>query len=305
MAADKIRPARVTDLIRRPPIKYPSWIGPAILPKGGVCLFGGHSKIGKSFLALEVARALVTGTPLFGYSDFQTPEPANVLYVEREIGEHGLQKRASIVFADEDLVAVENRLWYISQDPDTMLDTMAGMNKLIEMIGDTRANVVILDPISHLHSGDENDNTQMTKVFNNIERLRQKFSSNGLSFVLAHHFRKPPEGRFADSHDDLSFHNFRGASKFFSAPDTICTAHRIEELVTDWEAWRLKIRWVCRHDESPADMYLTVNQYRDLRVRWERTAIQARPVATTNRQLRFSPATPRLQEDRQRTLQAE
>lgn len=288
--ADIIKPARLTELLSRPQITYPAWIEPVILPKGGVAIFGGHSKIGKSFIALEMGRAVATGDFLFGFREFRAAE-GRVLYLEREIGEYGLQTRGLKVFAGENLDRIADNVWYVSQDPSLDLDTHAGVQIIGDHIAATGANVVILDPISHMHSGDENDNTQMNKLFSAIEYLRHQFRNQGLSFVIAHHFGKPPNGKHADGYDHMSMHNFRGAGKFASAPDTICTAWRCEELNLPWEAWRLKLRWRCRQGESPGEMYLTVNQNQDLRVRWERMALENRvkPQETGFRAPKFSP----------------
>jgi len=281
MAGDKIPPARLYDLIERPLEEYPSWIAP-VLPKGGVLLFGGHSKIGKSFQAMEMARALASGTPLFGYHGFRVPSPTKVLYLEREIGEFGLQARAKPIFREEDPDVCRENLWYVSQDPDLSLDTTMGIRAIEAHIEQTQAQVLILDPVSHMHGQDENDNTAITKIFNNIEQIRKDFRDVGLSVIMTHHFGKPPNGRHAEDYDHLSFHNFRGASKFFSAPDTICTSHRFEEITNaGWEAWRLRMRWITRHGESPPEMVVTVNQNKDLRVRWERNINQNRVIDPT------------------------
>jgi RecA-family ATPase len=98
----EIKPARIYDLITRELENVPCWVGGNLLPKRGVLLFGGLEKIGKSFIGLEVARALSTGTPLFGYPDFVVEEKARVLLVEMEVGEYGLQDRTRAVFGKED-----------------------------------------------------------------------------------------------------------------------------------------------------------------------------------------------------------
>jgi RecA-family ATPase len=285
--AEHPAPARLTDLLTRPAIECPAWISPVILPKRGLMLFGGHSKIGKSFQALEMARALATGSNLFGYGSFKAEE-CRVLYVEREVGEYGLQSRCREIFKGEDFGRIADNLWYVSQDSDLNVDTHAGIGRLGEYVSDLSINVLILDPISSMFSVDENDATAMSKVFNNLEHLRKVFVGQDLSVVLAHHFGKPPNGKGSETYDHLSHHNFRGSSKFFSVPDTVCTSWRAEELNLDWQAWRLKCRWVCRQGESPPEQYLTVNQNRDLRVRWERNATE-RKVADTSRTVRFSP----------------
>jgi hypothetical protein len=289
--ADRIEPRRLTDLIREPETKYPAWIDPVVLPKGGILLFGGHSKIGKSFLGLEVARAISTGDTLFGYGGFKTQE-GKVLILEQEIGEFGLKSRAKTVFQHENLDKVSDNLWFVSMDTDLMLDTHSGLNLIADNIDKTGANVLILDPISDLFEGDENDNTAVGQVFHNLGQLRKMFRNQNLSIVIAHHFGKPPTGKYQEGYDHLSFHNFRGASKFFSKPDTVCTAWRSEELSTPWEAWKLKMRWICRQGESPPEMYATVNQNKDLRVYWERHAVENKMVAKTPpKPLRFSPGT--------------
>ena len=174
-----------------------------------------------------------------------------------------------------------------------MLDKDLGLLRLSEEVDRTQANVVILDPISSMFSVDENDASAMTELFHRLERLRRTFRELDLSIILVHHFGKPPTGKFSDSYDHLSFHNFRGSSKFFSVPDTICTAWRAEELNLGWESWRLKTRWVCRQGESPPEMYLNVNTNQDLRVRWERNVLENRKPQGEEKELRpmrFSPA---------------
>jgi len=289
--AEKNPAARLVDLIQQPLEKYPAWIEPVVLPKRGMMLFGAHSKAGKSLMAMEACRALGTGSNLFGYGGFRTEE-CRVLYVEAEVGVYGLHGRASKVFADEDVVRIADNVWYVSQNPDLMLDTELGLLRLCDEVDRTQANVVILDPISSMFTVDENDASGMTALFNRLERLRRKFRQNDLSIIMVHHFGKPPTGKFSDSYDHLSFHNFRGSSKFFSVPDTVCTAWRAEELNLGWESWRLKARWVCRQGESPPEMYLNVNAQQDLRVRWERNSLGNRKPQGEKelKPVRFSPA---------------
>ena len=90
----------VNDLILTPPVPQPMWVEPAILPKGGLLLFGGESKIGKSFLVLEMMRALATGEDMFGNPQFVIPERAKVVLIEQELGDYILRGRAVEVFKE-------------------------------------------------------------------------------------------------------------------------------------------------------------------------------------------------------------
>ena len=76
------------------------WVEPAISPKGGLLLFGGESKIGKSFLVLEMMRALATGEDMFGNPQFVIPERAKVVLIEQELGDYILRGRAVEVFKE-------------------------------------------------------------------------------------------------------------------------------------------------------------------------------------------------------------
>ena len=261
--------ATFLELIEKELPGTPSWIGPAVLPKRGVMLFGGEPKIGKSLINLELMRALAQGAPVFGNSLLEVAEPARVLMVEQEVGEYGLQVRAQKALAGMSPGALE-RCFYITQDPEMMLDSMAGVKKLKNELANTGANVLILDPISHMHGWDENDNTEITKMFNVLAELRSDFVRNDLSVVLSHHFVKPPRGQHASDHDPLGMNNFRGANKWRAAPDSLITVARRENFHgLPWKAWPVRVRYELRHGEPPDEMILAINRNNDLRVRYE------------------------------------
>jgi hypothetical protein len=271
-----IKPSRLSDLLSKPLTSAPSWIEPAVLPKGGTLLFGGQDKIGKTFLNLSLARALATGENLFEHPKLHTPEPCRVVLVDPELGEYGLQKRSASVFADLDLssTGLADRLWYISKDPEIYLDHQPGRRKLREVVGDTQANVVLLDSVNMLHGYDENSNTEISRLFKFLDELKAEFRAQDLSIVLSHHFGKPPSGvdpRFV--RDPLDRTNFRGAGKWTNAPDSLVTLQRQENLPTMWEAWELSCRFLLRQGESLPDMTLRVNEHKDLRVYYNRDLV--------------------------------
>jgi len=258
------------DLMDRELVGLPSWIQPAILPKRGVLLFGGLPKIGKSLIDLEIARSLGTGENLFGHPDFLVPQKARVLYVEKEVGEYGLQERVNKINKTANRADFASRLFYVSQDPLLMLDTSEGVKELKARLRETEANVLILDPISNMHAWDENSNTEISRLFHVLEDLRAEFVRYDLSVVITHHFSKPPKGQHAAEHDGLSMDNFRGANKWRAAPDSLITVQRGHYMPgLDWKAWNATMRFELRHGEPPEDTPVTVNQHNDLRVRYK------------------------------------
>ncbi len=73
-----------------PKEKRVNYIEPNFVPVSGKVLIGGLAKSGKSFTAMEIARALATGTNVFGSIQFTVPAPAKVYLADKELGEYSL-----------------------------------------------------------------------------------------------------------------------------------------------------------------------------------------------------------------------
>lgn len=232
-------------------------------------LAGADPKAGKSMFALELARALATASTPFDCPLLSVPETTRVLYVEQEIGEHGLQKRAQKIFTN-DIELVEKNLFYVSKVPDLKLNTNKGRALLDEFISAVQPGVLILDPLAQIHNYEEVDNTQIGKLFNTFAEVVRKYQHNDMSIVLIHHMRKKG-GNSEGAIDPLSTHNYRGSSRFAADPDTLVTINRGEEFKSRQgrAAWKISVRWNTRQSEAPEDMIMTVNALDDLRVRWE------------------------------------
>lgn len=222
---------------------------------------------------IELARALAIGCQPFDCPHMSIPKPVRVLFIEQELGEYGLQKRVKTIFKNENPRVYGENLWYVSKEPKLKLDTDMGVQAICDVIDECQPQVVIFDPAGKMHTLDENSNSDIEKLFNNVEKIKKRYRSLDLSVILSHHFGKPfvPQGGpNSPTPDPLSPYNFRGASKWFDAPDTLCTLARGRELATEHKSWELKARWTLRQDEGPDDMVLSVNKLNDLRVRYER-----------------------------------
>ncbi len=262
------KPSKLLSLIESELPERPCWIDPGILPKGGTLLFGGHAKTGKSFIMLELARALSTGTCPFGYNKIKVYEPVKVLYIEQELGEYGLQKRVKNIFAEEDVKVFGPKMWYASKIPQMQLDTQEGRGILFDLVETVQPQVLILDPIGRMHGYDENRSDQINELFASLEYLVKVFSQNDMSLVISHHFGKPGTDP-KTTRDPLDPYNFRGSSKFFDNPDTLITVAKKERLDTPWKSWNVIMRQELRQDEPMSDMLLTVNKEKDFRVRFK------------------------------------
>lgn len=240
------------------------------MPKRGTLLAGGEAGIGKSFNALEYARALSTGSLLYGSAKFKVPEPCRVLYIEQELGEYGLKKRITPILAGEDMELLGKNLFYISKEPSLQLDTDAGVRAVFRAVDEVKPNVVIFDPMGMMITCDENSNPEINAVFLTLEKLKKVNEDRDMSIILIHHFGKPPRNTLTrEGFDPLDPYNFRGASSWKDRPDTrqtMCSLGSYLNLGGN-RAWKMKTRFLTRHDEQLPDMELSVNHRNDLRVR--------------------------------------
>ncbi len=264
-------PASIQSLLETDLPKENAWISQGVLPKGGTLLFGGVAKLGKSFLMLELARALATGSAPLGHPGLKALAPCRVLYIEQEVGLAGLQDRCRLMLTGEDVLDWGPNLWYVSKVPEMQLNRPEGLRILNDFCEQVQPNVLMLDPIGRMQSYDENRSDQIQELFTDLEKILKKHQSSGLSLVLSHHYNKPNRDP-RSGYDPLDPYNFRGSSKWFDCPDTLITGQRLQNLPRPYEAWTVKLRFTCRQDSPPKEGFFTINDRDDRKVRFTRLA---------------------------------
>lgn len=266
----------IADLLAKDLPKLPFYIEGGILPKSGLMLLAGPTKLGKSFVIKTMMKNLAEGNPLFGCPLFNIPSKVRTLYVENEIGELGLQERARKVFGTMNSADAENMFYVPKEQAHKMkLDDLSGdghhaWNTIIRSVA---PQVVIIDPIAAFHTSDENDTIAVEKLYNRISEMQAINPQRAMSVVIVHHTGKANRA-FRPSNidwDPLDAYNSRGSSKFPDRPDTLFTLNRLSDLKNiDHKAWELEGRFVCRRSAGFDDFYLTVNEKDDGQVKFSR-----------------------------------
>lgn len=266
---------RASDLCATAPPKDSSWIKPGVLPKGGTLILGGESAIGKSFLALEIARALSTGGRLFNDAKHFQVEPCNVAYMEYEIGRWFLHKRLYDLWGHK----APARLFISSRDYDIDPTDPTGLVRLHDTLKALDIKVLIIDPVAGLVV-DTNSHTTVGSFFKSLGWLQHELSDLGI--ILIHHFRQPPIN--SDQRigwDPLSAYNFTGSALWRDRPDTRVSMVR-EEGESAGERWRIKTRWLHRHAATP-DLTLAVRHDFRVDLIGETNAVQPKSVRRKGR----------------------
>jgi len=202
------------------------------------------------------------------------PAACKVLVIEQELGEYILQKRIQTMFANSNLSYYADNLWAISKEPELKLDS--ALDKIRKQIDIIQPNVLILDPISNFHSGNENAAQEVEALINQLKKLLREYRELDMSIVFTHHFGKPPAAQYADEVDRLSPYTFRGSSKWYDAVDTAHTIiktktfNRKDDKGNSYISWAMKNRYTLRANECPPDFYTKFNFDGDQRVIFER-----------------------------------
>ena len=173
-------------------------VAPRLLTPGGLLVFGGAPKVGKTDLLLSWLAHLAAGLPFLGLTP---PRPLKIFYLQTEIMYDYLRERLSIlnneaIFDPNFLPLVRQNLVMTPQV--RLLLNEAGVNKVYETVqrffGSGQVDILVIDPLRNVYdpgkSGNENDNTAMLAFLQDrIEKLRHLINPQA-GVILTHHTKK-------------------------------------------------------------------------------------------------------------------
>ena len=142
----------------------------------------GPPKSKKTFLAQNLALAIASGK---SFANFEITKPKKVLYFLAEGGYYPNRDRLQKMGADFSEKYMENfELSLLSYLPINQNDSYKKMYNIIKNSG---AEVVVIDPLIKFHDVDENSASQISDVFGRIRELIQELE---ISVKLVHHTGK-------------------------------------------------------------------------------------------------------------------
>jgi RecA-family ATPase len=207
-----------------------------ILRKGHKMLISGPSKAGKSFFLMELAVALANGDTWIGFPCRES----RVLYVNFEIDEASCINR----FIEIRKAVFERRNIRYDHMDDLLVWNLRGyamklgdlVPKLVARAKDLNLDVILVDPIYKVISGDENNASDMSAFCNEFDRIATLLKC---SVIYCHHHSKGSQG-FKKAMDRAS-----GSGVFARDPDAQLDMLEIEapddymDATTD-TAWQIE-----------------------------------------------------------------
>jgi RecA-family ATPase len=167
------------------------WLVQQLWGASSVGVIGGAPKCSKTWLGLDLALSVATGTACLG--KYPVPEPGQVLVYLAEDALPVVRERVEGMARHRglDLGGVEI---HVITAPVLRLDRDPHRTRLFQTAKRLRPRLLLLDPLVRLHGIDENNAGEVAGLLAYFRSLQRRLD---LSVVLVHHTRKNAAGGLA------------------------------------------------------------------------------------------------------------
>lgn len=149
-----------------------------------VGIVGGAPKCCKSWLGLDIALSVASGTPCLGHFEVEHKGPA-LVYLAEDAAPMVRERIQGI--CDSRYLDIGNLDFHIIDAPSLRLDLDSDRNKLVNSIEILRPRLLLLDPLVRLHRADENSSADISALLGFLRELQRRFR---MSVILVHHMSK-------------------------------------------------------------------------------------------------------------------
>ena len=167
------------------------WLVEPLWGASSVGLIGGAPKCAKTWLGLDLALSVATGTACLGQYPVAQPGPVLVYLAEDALGVVRQRVEGMAQHRGLDLQRVEI---HVITAPTLRLDREVHRRQLLQTASQLRPRLLLLDPLVRLHGIDENNAGEVAGLLAYIRSLQRELD---LSVILVHHTRKNGAGGVA------------------------------------------------------------------------------------------------------------
>ncbi len=165
------------------------WLIEGLWADQAVGIVGGEPKCCKSFLALDIAVAVASGTPCL--RRFPTVRRGPVLLFAAEDALHIVRSRLEGI-AQAAGVSFEQLAIHVITAPTVRIDLEADRKRLRDTVEQIRPRLLVLDPFVRLHRVDENMASEVAPLLAYLREIQRRHET---AVVLVHHSRKGGHAR--------------------------------------------------------------------------------------------------------------
>jgi len=164
------------------------WLVEPLWGRAAVGFVAGQPKLGKTWLGLDLALSVATGTPCL--DRFEVRDPGEVLVYLAEDQPAGVRQRLVGLCRHRRLV-LESVPLHVITAPSLRLDLERDRRRLTDTVQRLQPRLVLLDPLVRLHRRDENHAGEVAEL---LAFLRELQRVHQLAVAVVHHMRKSQAG---------------------------------------------------------------------------------------------------------------
>jgi hypothetical protein len=161
-----------------------SWLVRELWSHCAVGFVAGHPKAGKSFMVLDLAVSVASGTPCLGHFPVEHQGPALVYLAEDTLP--CVRERIAALCAHRGL-PIEALDLYCITAPSLRLDNAADQARLAATLDAHKPRLLVLDPLVRLHACDENRADEVSALLGFLRTLQRQHQ---VAIVVVHHLSK-------------------------------------------------------------------------------------------------------------------
>lgn len=183
------------EIITRASDEVPHHLYP-LLPEKSICLLAGHSGTYKTWHGLTLALDGAFALPWSDHPELRmdSDRPFRTLYINKEMGSEMLGSRLKHLAKNDRYrlhpaypTAIQENIIIVDEAELDIANYRQRM-RLVDVIGDYKVDLIILDSLSMSWTGDENSASEVASLYMHMRGITQKL---GCSWMPLHHLVKP------------------------------------------------------------------------------------------------------------------
>ena len=162
----------------------PGWLIDGLWADQAVGILGGEPKCCKSFLALDIAVGVASGSPCLRRFAVRRTGPVLIFPAEDS---HGVVHNRLEGICNAAGTTIDDLPLFVITAPRLLLDLPQDRDRLRDTVADIKPVLLVLDPFIRLHRADENASKEIAPILGYLRELQREFQT---AVLLVHHVRK-------------------------------------------------------------------------------------------------------------------